>query len=120
MVVVDLVEHVDGSSLFGGGAEKLRGPLFADVLGDGLGLGELEVTIKEVGYVGEVEAEGIFVLGMPLSGVARQIVAFFGVVDTSVVQDVSQDVAAGASSDVPVAEGGFCLCHSLPIVEIYL
>ena len=102
MFVENLVEHVDGSSLLGGGAEKRRGPLVADVLGDGLGLAELEVTVNEVGQVGEVEAEGILVLGTPLS-VVNHIVAFIVVVDTSVVQDVSVDVAAGATSDLPVA-----------------
>ena len=115
MVSHYVLEHQNLSLLLSIGTKELRGPFLADVEGDSLGLGDLEIAIDHIGKVSEGHTRVCFEI-IPLCSafLGLNVVNLFRIVDSSEVQNVAVDVSAGSTSDRPVAKDGFsCFCHIL-------
>ena len=113
----DALEHDNLTALGSVSSHEGWVPSVADVDGDGLGLGELEVTILDVGNVGEGSTK-VLLLGRPS---VLWLTLEFPVleVNSDVVEEMAVDVTTGASSDVPVSEDGSCLCHAYLDIFIF-
>ena len=111
MVVEYLLELNDSASLGDVCSHEGRAPSVTDVHSHGFRLSELKVAVDDVRQVWEVQSQALLILFGPFGLVVNIIVALILVVNPSVGQNVTIDVAAIESPDVPVAENRFRLCH---------
>lgn len=80
--------------------EFALGGALNDVAADGSALSDLDVSVNEVGEVGEVESEGLLVVGEPL---LMGSVLHVSPVSTSVGEEETRELSS--SADAPIAQG---------------
>ena len=98
-----MLELNDSASLGNVCSHESRAPSVTDVHSHGFRLSKLKVAIDDVRQVWIVQSQALLILFSPFGPVVHKIVALILVVNPSVGQNVTIDVAAIESPDAPVA-----------------